>query len=57
MYIYIYLQNDLRKRVNPTLNGVVSRIKMPMLVISSDFCVCWQIIKRKPEYFFKKEEN
>ena len=51
------MQNDLRKRVSPTLNGVVSRIKMRMLVISSDFCVCWQIIKRKPEYFFKKAEN
>ena len=53
------------KSVNLTLTDASGRIKILMfIIISSDFRVCWQIIKRNPESFEKstkigpeKEDN
>ena len=55
--LLLYLENNLRKRLSVTLNDIFDRIKILLLVLSSDFRVCSQISKRKPENFEKNHKN
>ena len=52
-----YLQNDLRKRLNVTLNDIFGRMKILMLVLSVWFSSLFANKQKKTWKFWKKHKN